>query len=166
MFNAMAGTNHEFQISGNGVDEDPINVFTIDSHTGEVFVHRAVDREQYEKSFHVSKCVFLIARLTRHRWLAEKTHASLSQQIKFDILDKDTKKKLDRAMAFDIEIMDINDNAPTFKSSQMTIEVNENATGEKPTSSPGVLKKCKKKGYRRAWVFLKRLKRHQQMCLL
>lgn len=54
----------------------------------------------------------------------------------FDILDKDTRKKLDRALAFDIEIKDINDNAPTFKNPQMTIEVKENATGEKPTSSP------------------------------
>lgn len=50
----MAGENHEFRISGNGVDKEPINVFTMDSQTGEVFVHRSVDREQYENTFHVS----------------------------------------------------------------------------------------------------------------
>ncbi|XP_029689503.1 cadherin-like protein 26 isoform X2 [Takifugu rubripes] len=103
MSNELAG-NHEFHISGNGVDQDPINVFTINSHTGEVFAHRAVDREQYEKPFH----------------------------IKFDILDKDTKKKLDRELAFDVEVMDLNDNAPAFKNSQMTIEVNEKTTGYLP----------------------------------
>uniref|UniRef100_H2RUK1 Cadherin domain-containing protein n=1 Tax=Takifugu rubripes TaxID=31033 RepID=H2RUK1_TAKRU len=89
--------NHEFHISGNGVDQDPINVFTINSHTGEVFAHRAVDREQYEKPFHVSKRVFLITRFN-------------------DIVD----------------FMDLNDNAPAFKNSQMTIEVNEKTTGYLP----------------------------------
>eukprot|EP00066_Takifugu_rubripes_P011640 XP_011600906.1 PREDICTED: cadherin-like protein 26 [Takifugu rubripes] len=52
--------------------------------------------------------------------------------IKFDILDKDTKKKLDRELAFDVEVMDLNDNAPAFKNSQMTIEVNEKTTGYLP----------------------------------
>lgn len=63
----------------------------------------------------------------------------------FDILDKDTKKKLDKALAFDIELKDINDNAPTFKNPQMTIEVKENSTGEKPTSSPRMCPYPKKK---------------------
>lgn len=56
----------------------------------------------------------------------------LCRQIKFFIYDKDTKKELDKEMAFDIEILDINDNAPTFAKPQMTIEVKENITeGEK-----------------------------------
>lgn len=41
-------------MSGNGVDKEPMNVFTMDSHTGEVYVHRSVDREQYENPFKVS----------------------------------------------------------------------------------------------------------------
>lgn len=41
---------------------------------------------------------------------------------------------MDKQLAFDIEIMDINDNAPTFAKPQMTIEVKENTPeGEKPT---------------------------------
>lgn len=55
VFNEFKGENVEFHISGHGVDEDPVNMFSIDSQTGEVLAHRSVDREQYEKTFHVSK---------------------------------------------------------------------------------------------------------------
>lgn len=55
MFNDFKGGNYELHISGHGVDEDPVNVFTMDPQTGEVYAHRSVDREQYENTFHVSK---------------------------------------------------------------------------------------------------------------
>lgn len=55
---------------------------------------------------------------------------SLCQQLKFDIIDKDTKEKLDKDLAFDIEILDINDNAPVFEKPEITIDVKENISGE------------------------------------
>lgn len=62
---------------------------------------------------------------------------SLFQQLRFDILDKDTKRELDKDLSFDIEILDINDNAPVFEKPQMTIDVKENTSeGGKPTDLP------------------------------
>lgn len=54
VFNDFKESKHEFRISGHGVDEDPVNVFTINSQTGEVLAHRSLDREQYQQTFHVS----------------------------------------------------------------------------------------------------------------
>ena len=53
MFNDMAGEDHEFRISGRGVDLEPVNLFSIDPDTGIVYVHHSVDREAYELPFHV-----------------------------------------------------------------------------------------------------------------
>ncbi|XP_062315220.1 cadherin-like protein 26 isoform X1 [Osmerus eperlanus] len=77
--------NLVFRITGNGVTEEPLGVFSIDGTTGEVKVHKAIDREKIS-IFH----------------------------IKFDILDKDTLEPVDRTLAFDVAIKDINDNAPVF----------------------------------------------------
>lgn len=54
IYNVNAGENHEFQLRGEGVDQEPFNVFSVDSHNGEVYVHRAIDREKYNSPFHVS----------------------------------------------------------------------------------------------------------------
>ncbi|XP_046895960.1 cadherin-like protein 26 isoform X2 [Hypomesus transpacificus] len=77
--------NHVFRITGTGVTEKPLGVFSIDGTTGEVMVHKAINREEIA-FFH----------------------------IKFDILDKQTLKPVDRTLAFDVAIKDINDNAPSF----------------------------------------------------
>lgn len=62
---------------------------------------------------------------------------SLFQQLKFDILDKDTKRELDKDLSFDIEVLDINDNAPVFEKPQISIDVKENTSeGGKPTDLP------------------------------
>lgn len=45
--------NHKFKISGMGVDENPLGIFTIHETTGDVFVHKPIDREEFE-IFHVS----------------------------------------------------------------------------------------------------------------
>lgn len=54
------------------------------------------------------------------------TQILLSPQIQFDIYDKMTNELLDRELAFDIEIKDINDNPPTFAEPKMTVDVKEN----------------------------------------
>uniref|UniRef100_A0A3B4VL85 Cadherin 26, tandem duplicate 1 n=1 Tax=Seriola dumerili TaxID=41447 RepID=A0A3B4VL85_SERDU len=86
--------NHKFRISGMGVTEKPLGVFSIDESNGVVSVHKPIDREEYEL-FH----------------------------IKFDILDRETGDKVDRELAFDIQIKDINDNPPTFFQPQIQTDL-------------------------------------------
>ncbi|XP_071332831.1 cadherin-like protein 26 isoform X2 [Trachinotus anak] len=89
--------SHKFHISGMGVTEMPLGVFSIDENTGVVYVHKPIDREQYHL-FH----------------------------IKFDILDRQTGERIDRELAFDVEIKDINDNPPKFISQEIQANVLEN----------------------------------------
>ncbi|XP_034027401.1 cadherin-like protein 26 [Thalassophryne amazonica] len=88
---------HKFRISGMGVTEEPLGVISIDEHTGIVSALKSVDREKYDL-FH----------------------------IKFDILDKVTGRLLDKELAFDVEIKDINDNPPKFQSDVMRVGIKEN----------------------------------------
>lgn len=39
--------HHKFRIRGMGVTEEPFGVFSIDEQSGDVYVHRSVDREQF-----------------------------------------------------------------------------------------------------------------------
>lgn len=55
MFNNMSGKNHEFHISGDGVELEPKHVFSIHPDTGVVSASRRLDRETYPGPFHVSK---------------------------------------------------------------------------------------------------------------
>ncbi|XP_036390053.1 cadherin-like protein 26 [Megalops cyprinoides] len=86
----------KYHISGEGVTEPPMGIFSINEENGMVYVHKKVDRE-VQSSFH----------------------------IKFDVLDKVTNKIVDRQLAFDVEIKDINDNPPIFEKAEMTVDVNE-----------------------------------------
>ncbi|XP_068997406.1 cadherin-like protein 26 isoform X1 [Embiotoca jacksoni] len=72
-------------------------VFTINETSGDVFAHKPIDREK-QKNFH----------------------------IKFDVLDKASKKPIDNVLAFDVEIKDLNDNAPVFHQARLTENVQEN----------------------------------------
>uniref|UniRef100_A0A3Q1IQN5 Cadherin domain-containing protein n=1 Tax=Anabas testudineus TaxID=64144 RepID=A0A3Q1IQN5_ANATE len=99
MFNdkiSNVGKNHKFAISGMGVTENPMGVFKMNEQTGVVEALRPIDREEYDL-FH----------------------------IKFDILNKETGQKIDRELAFDVEIKDINDNPPKFLRPQINAEVKE-----------------------------------------
>ncbi|XP_055078977.1 cadherin-like protein 26 [Periophthalmus magnuspinnatus] len=87
---------HKFVISGSGVTDPPMGVFSIDETNGTVFALKPVDRESYS-CFH----------------------------IKFDILDKNTNVKLDKELSFDVAIKDINDNAPRFFKPRVIALVNE-----------------------------------------
>ncbi|XP_061908259.1 cadherin-like protein 26 isoform X1 [Entelurus aequoreus] len=89
--------DHKYVISGMGVTEEPLGVFSIDEQSGEFFAHKPIDREKHA-FFH----------------------------IKFDILDINTGSTIDRELAFDVEIQDINDNAPTFLHPRMSVDVSEN----------------------------------------
>ncbi|XP_056154712.1 cadherin-like protein 26 [Lampris incognitus] len=89
--------DRKYRISGMGVTEEPLGVFSIDDHTGVVYVHKAIDRETYS-FFH----------------------------IKFDILDRMTGELKDRTLAFDVAIKDINDNAPYFDPALIKANVKEN----------------------------------------
>ncbi|KAF7667191.1 hypothetical protein LDENG_00073590 [Lucifuga dentata] len=92
-----AGNGHKFRISGMGVTKEPLGVFSINEETGVVYVHKAIDREKHDL-FH----------------------------IKFDILDKKTNEPIDKELAFDVQIKDINDNAPHFTHPLRRISVKEN----------------------------------------
>uniref|UniRef100_A0A8C6UR63 Cadherin domain-containing protein n=1 Tax=Neogobius melanostomus TaxID=47308 RepID=A0A8C6UR63_9GOBI len=100
MYNDKKDTvaSHLFEISGAGVTEPPLGVFYINETTGKVYARRAVDRET-DKCFH----------------------------IKFDIKDKSTREHIDKELSFDVEVKDINDNAPTFHRTRIVENIPENS---------------------------------------
>ncbi|XP_054901947.1 cadherin-like protein 26 [Poeciliopsis prolifica] len=73
---------HEFQIT---VEDGPEGLFTINKTTGEVYVHKRLDREK-KKSYHIT----------------------------FDVWDITLGKTIDKELSFDVDLIDINDNAPRF----------------------------------------------------
>ncbi|CAL8307291.1 unnamed protein product [Lota lota] len=74
-----------YTIHGPGVDQPPMNLFSVVRETGMVKVHSAVDREQYPK-------LVFQARAT----------------------DRVTGKETDRPLDITVLVLDINDNPPTF----------------------------------------------------
>lgn len=48
------------------------------------------------------------------------------EQIMFDVLDENTNGAIDKTLAFDVAIKDINDNAPRFEPANIRVSVSEN----------------------------------------
>ncbi|KAI7794586.1 putative cadherin-like protein 26, partial [Triplophysa rosa] len=88
----------KFLIKGEGVTIEPLGLFSIEENTGNVFVHRPVDRE-VKAVYHVD----------------------------FDVLDKNTNAVVDKTLSFNVEIKDKNDNPPEFSPSTIHAVIPENA---------------------------------------
>ncbi|KAH0619216.1 hypothetical protein JD844_019021 [Phrynosoma platyrhinos] len=100
LFNDVAqDVNVKYFISGPGVDEYPeFGLFSIeDDANGHVYVHRTIDRE-----------------------------TTPSFTIRFDVADRRTGEIVDRSLLFNVEIKDINDNAPEFPQKEFNIMMKEN----------------------------------------
>lgn len=54
---------------------------------------------------------------------------SCLEQVRFDVLDRVTNVIVDRTLAFDVAIKDINDNAPVFDRSVINADVKETTKG-------------------------------------
>ncbi|XP_027707013.1 cadherin-like protein 26 isoform X3 [Vombatus ursinus] len=93
-----------YTISGPGVDEHPIGLFSLeDNRNGKVYVHYPIDREQIQ-----------------------------SFVIRFDVADSSTRKIVDRSLFFTIKVGDINDNAPQFAEEEFNITVKNNHNLDNP----------------------------------
>nr|XP_015823801.2 cadherin-like protein 26 [Nothobranchius furzeri] len=97
------GKKYKFVISGDGVHD---GLFSIDDVTGDVYVHKKVDREEKE-IYHIT----------------------------FDVWDESANTKMDRELSFDVQVKDLNDNAPMFTNITKIVSVDENtAEGFLPAS--------------------------------
>ncbi|KAM9445354.1 cadherin-like protein 26 [Clarias gariepinus] len=86
----------KFRIAGQGVTEDPKGVFTIKERTGEIYVHKPLDRE----AFSILK-------------------------VQFDVLDLND-KLVDKTLYFNVIVIDKNDNPPIFNPKVLNVHIPEN----------------------------------------
>uniref|UniRef100_A0A8C5RRT6 Cadherin-like protein 26 n=1 Tax=Laticauda laticaudata TaxID=8630 RepID=A0A8C5RRT6_LATLA len=106
LFNkASQNTSIKYSISGPGVDEFPeYGLFSIeDDARGLVYVHHSIDRERMP-----------------------------SFPIRFDVHNRKTGAILDNSLFFNIQIKDINDNAPEFLQKEFYINIKENHNKKEP----------------------------------
>ncbi|XP_071967095.1 cadherin-like protein 26 [Engystomops pustulosus] len=93
-----------YLISGPGVDEPPeIGLFQINDQNGQVYVNRAIDRELTP--------LFVI---------------------RFDAAERATGKIVDKSLIFNVEVKDLNDNAPVFDKNTYDINVKETTNLDNP----------------------------------
>ncbi|XP_031700277.1 cadherin-like protein 26 [Anarrhichthys ocellatus] len=108
-------SGEKYKISGMGVDKEPFGVFSINEDTGVVYAHKSVDREEHE-IYH----------------------------IRFDILSKQKGEIIDKELSFNVEVNDINDNAPMFEPN-LQADVEENIAEGSPLLPLNVTDRDKKK---------------------
>ncbi|XP_040291839.1 cadherin-like protein 26 [Bufo bufo] len=93
-----------YLISGPGVDEPPeIGLFHMNDQNGQVFVNRPIDREKTP--------LFVI---------------------RFDAAERATGTIVDKSLIFNVEIKDLNDNAPVFDKKMYEVTVKETANLDNP----------------------------------
>ncbi|OCT60231.1 cadherin-like protein 26 isoform X2 [Xenopus laevis] len=94
----------KYLISGPGVDEFPeIGLFSVNDLTGQVFVHRPINREKTP--------LFVV---------------------RFDVADRETGLIVDKSLIFNVEVKDKNDNAPEFVKKEYNIFVRESFNLDNP----------------------------------
>ncbi|KAM4032184.1 cadherin-like protein 26 [Anomaloglossus baeobatrachus] len=94
----------QYLISGPGVDKPPEEgLFQVNHHTGRVYVNRPIDREK--------TALFVI---------------------QFDVANKATGEIVDKSLIFNVEVKDLNDNAPIFLNSTYDVLVKETANLDSP----------------------------------
>uniref|UniRef100_A0A8C7Y357 Cadherin domain-containing protein n=1 Tax=Oryzias sinensis TaxID=183150 RepID=A0A8C7Y357_9TELE len=92
----VEGKEYRFEISGEAVDE---GYLTIDEKSGDVYVNKRIDRDQLQVPFF---------------------------HVVFDVYDTETAQKIDKELAFNVVIKDINDNPPKFTKIPEAVTVDEN----------------------------------------
>ncbi|XP_063154873.1 cadherin-like protein 26 [Candoia aspera] len=115
--NISQDASMKYSIQGPGVDEYPeVGLFSIkDDASGHVYVHRSIDREK-----------------------------TSSFTIRFDVHDRTTGAILDNSLFFNVQIEDINDNAPEFLQKEFNISVKENHNKSEPVFSVTAVDKDQK----------------------
>ncbi|KAM8945745.1 LOW QUALITY PROTEIN: cadherin-like protein 26 [Pelodytes ibericus] len=105
LFNDQAANySIKYLISGPGVDKEPEKgLFSVNDFTGQVSVHRAIDRE-----------------------------ITPFFEICFDVAERTTGKIVDNSLIFNVEVKDKNDNAPVFTKQMYEISVKETANFDNP----------------------------------
>ncbi|XP_059201150.1 desmocollin 2-like protein [Centropristis striata] len=90
-----------YTLSGHGVDQHPVGVFSLDKYSGMLSVHKSVDREEFP-SFTLTTRVF----------------------------NRNTNAETDLPLDINILVDDVNDNAPTFKDALQFTVLEQSAEGE------------------------------------
>ncbi|XP_046896897.1 cadherin-like protein 26 isoform X2 [Hypomesus transpacificus] len=87
-----------FNLQGQGVTEDPKETLTIDTHTGEIWVNKKIDYEKHQKLMVTFEA------------------KNLQNNV------------VDTRLGVEVEVMDINDNAPRFEKETYTVNLKESAS--------------------------------------
>lgn len=111
-------------LKGKGVDEDPKGVLSIDSRTGVIKVHRKVDFEQY--SVLMVRGIRIFYQMVGYKGHRSKTNFFILSKLTFQARNK-SNLAIDTQLGMEVNILDINDNPPTFQRKVYDVTINEAA---------------------------------------